>query len=124
MDVVGSTVAGTVVASGGLAVLAAALLATARAIAADRLPHNGVVGIRIPATYRSQAAWRAGHRAALPWLRAASAVAAAALVAAVLVASAGSPGAGLVVALTGYGLVVAVLLAATLVAARAAPHAP
>lgn len=31
------------------------------------LPMNPIAGIRIPSTMRSPAAWRAGHRGALPW---------------------------------------------------------
>lgn len=33
--------------------------------ATDRMTRNGLVGIRTPATQRSDAAWIAGHRAAL-----------------------------------------------------------
>lgn len=32
----------------------------------DRLPRNGIVGIRLPATTRSDPAWYAAHRAAAP----------------------------------------------------------
>ncbi len=35
-----------------------------RMAAADRLPRNLLVGIRIPSTMRSDEAWRAGHQAA------------------------------------------------------------
>ena len=46
---------------------ALALVALAMTAAASRgvLPANGMLGIRTPATQRSEAAWRAGHRAAL-----------------------------------------------------------
>ncbi|MBD8078393.1 SdpI family protein [Cellulosimicrobium arenosum] len=47
----------------GLAVLVWAMtLAAARGV----LPANGLAGIRTPATQRSEAAWEAAHRAALP----------------------------------------------------------
>ena len=38
--------------------------------ASGKLRRNGMVGLRIPSTLASDAAWRAGHRAAVPimWL--------------------------------------------------------
>ena len=45
----------------GLAVLVAVITVLC---AAGRIPANGLVGIRTPATECSEAAWRAGHRAA------------------------------------------------------------
>lgn len=53
-------------------------------ISAGQLPRNGLVGIRIPSTRRSDAAWDAGHRAAAPALQA-SGLAALVLVALALV---------------------------------------
>ncbi|MBR7744005.1 SdpI family protein [Phycicoccus sp. BSK3Z-2] len=51
-------------------VLVAALLVRVTAAAADgRLDRNGFAGIRTPATGASDAAWRAGHAAALPTAR-------------------------------------------------------
>lgn len=53
------------------AVLAVAILAMTVAASRGALPANGLLGIRTPATQRSEAAWREGHRAALkviaPW---------------------------------------------------------
>jgi hypothetical protein len=40
------------------------VVAVGRTAAAGRLPKNLLVGIRIPSTLRSDAAWRAGHLAA------------------------------------------------------------
>ena len=37
--------------------------------ASGKLARNGIVGIRIPSTMASDAAWRAGHRAAIPIAR-------------------------------------------------------
>ena len=39
------------------------------AVTAGNLPVNGLLGLRTPATKRTQAAWDAGHRAAEPGLR-------------------------------------------------------
>lgn len=47
-------------------VMAAGTFAMTLAAARGSLAPNGLVGIRTPATQRSDAAWRAGHRAALP----------------------------------------------------------
>jgi uncharacterized membrane protein len=47
-------------------VLAVLVVAMTRAAARGRLPANGLLGIRTPATQRSDTAWRAGHRAAFP----------------------------------------------------------
>jgi uncharacterized membrane protein len=44
------------------------VIVVARMAAAGRLPRNLFAGIRIPSTMRSDAAWRAGHRAAAPAL--------------------------------------------------------
>lgn len=47
-----------------LALAGAALLATAWLGARGRLRRNKLLGIRVPSTLRSDAAWAAGHRAA------------------------------------------------------------
>lgn len=52
---------------------AAVMDATVRAGSSDRSKPNSISGIRTAATMASPAAWRAGHRAALPAARAASA---------------------------------------------------
>lgn len=46
--------------------------------ASGKLKRNGMVGLRIPSTMASDAAWRAGHRAAVPimWLTVPVAIAA------------------------------------------------
>src|SRR3954468_22665049 len=47
----------------------AVLVAVAELGGRDRLPRQPFVGIRIPSTLRSDAAWRAGHRAGAQALR-------------------------------------------------------
>lgn len=47
-----------------MVLLAGGLLMVAALCANGRLPRNGFVGIRLPATMRTDAAWIAGHRAA------------------------------------------------------------
>lgn len=54
------------VAAFGLAVCAAALWRSTLAAADGSLARNGGVGIRTAATRRSDAAWQAAHRAAVP----------------------------------------------------------
>ena len=49
-----------------LLVVGAVLLLVGALAQRERLPRNPLVGIRIPATLRSDQAWRAGHRAAAP----------------------------------------------------------
>jgi uncharacterized membrane protein len=47
-------------------ILAIVVVAMTLAAARGALSANGLLGIRTPATQRSDDAWRAGHRAALP----------------------------------------------------------
>ena len=47
------------------ALLPLLLIAVTAAAARGAIPANGLVGIRTPATQRSEEAWRAAHRAAL-----------------------------------------------------------
>ncbi len=56
-------------AASGLVLLAVMFQLMIRGIEAGTLVLNGLLGLRTPATKRSQAAWDAGHRAALPGLR-------------------------------------------------------
>jgi len=53
----------------GLLLIAVLAQLTVRAVTAGTLPVNGLLGLRTPATKRTQAAWDAGHRAAEPGLR-------------------------------------------------------
>ena len=57
-----------------LTILGAVLVVVAAVSRAERLPRNWLVGIRIPSTMMSDAAWRAGHRAGGPALATAGAV--------------------------------------------------
>ncbi|WP_169252831.1 SdpI family protein [Brevibacterium sp. 'Marine'] len=52
----------------GYLVLAVVCIALVLVIRGDRLPRNRAIGIRTAKTMRSDAAWRAGHRATVPWL--------------------------------------------------------
>ena len=56
-------------------VLGAVSVALAGLITSDRLPRNAMVGIRTPATLRSDDAWHAGHRAAAGALKTSGAAA-------------------------------------------------
>lgn len=51
-----------------LAVIAGFLLWLGRASASDRVAPNSFYGVRIAATRVSESAWRAGHRAAAPFM--------------------------------------------------------
>ncbi len=53
----------------GVVVLAMVCGSTASASAKGTLPRNGAIGIRTKATKSSDAAWDAGHRAAVPIMR-------------------------------------------------------
>jgi hypothetical protein len=53
----------------GLIVIALVMQLTVRAFVRGELPPNGMLGIRTQTTKRSEAAWRAGHAAAVPGLR-------------------------------------------------------
>ncbi|MFK0008508.1 SdpI family protein [Paenarthrobacter sp. NPDC090520] len=52
----------------GLSVLGAVLLVGGILSLFGRLPMNPTAGIRIPSTLTSEGAWKAGHKAAAPWL--------------------------------------------------------
>lgn len=96
----------TVVLIGVDVLVLAALFATTAAGAGGRLKRNALAGIRTPATMRDDAAWRAGHAAALPTVRVLCVlVALGAIVAGSLLAG-GLPGAAFAVALTPLFLVI------------------
>ncbi|MGO0605952.1 SdpI family protein [Brevibacterium linens] len=52
----------------GYLVLAVVCIVLVLVIRGDRLPRNRAIGIRPALTLRSEAAWKAGHRAAIPML--------------------------------------------------------
>jgi uncharacterized membrane protein len=104
----------------GLTVLVAVITVLC---ATGRIPANGLLGIRTPATKRSGAAWTAGHRAAAKLLVPA-AVIVGGLSAAVIL---GWSVAGLPVETTGhaiFGVVVVVLVISAVIAHRAALSVP
>ena len=81
----------------------------------DGLRRNTAVGIRTRSTLTSEAAWRAGHRAASPWLRAAATAgwttAAAGATSAVLVTITGTRTIGpVVICLVGYVAVLTIVV--------------
>jgi hypothetical protein len=90
-------------------------------MARGRLHRNGLIGIRIPATLRSEEAWLAGHRAAVVPMRVSAGLFAAAAVVMLAVAIAGGP--AYLVGITSIVLICLVLAAvgwATLLAGHAA----
>lgn len=52
----------------GYLLLAVVCVVLVLVIRGDRLPRNRAIGIRSALTLRSEAAWKAGHRAAIPML--------------------------------------------------------
>lgn len=102
-------------------IICAVFVATAWAAGTGRLKRNQLVGIRTPASMRSDQAWVAAHRAALrltPLYLLIGAVVAIALVSAV--ATAASPGPVILIGAIGYGVLVPVLIVTAIVAGRAA----
>lgn len=116
---------GLVVTSLGLLFVSVVVLLVRAAVVRGGLDRNGAVGIRTKATQRSDAAWDAGHRSAVPWLWASGltglVTGGGGLVVAVLVAvlDRGSP-ALLAVPGVGYVAVVALLVRGGLAADAAA----
>lgn len=103
----------------GLVMIAAGVLVGAAGVLGrlDRLPRNGLVGIRTPSTLASDEAWHRAHRAAwLPTLLA-GLVAVLAGLAAALVSSENAVAA---VTLTGAGLLLVLVVLAGVVGSRAA----
>ncbi len=96
-----------------------------RAAARGYLGANGAIGIRTTATQRSEEAWVAGHRAALPLVRAAGLVVALAGLTALVVLDAGRDASRYET--TGLVLLVSemvVVVVAAVVAHRAASRVP
>lgn len=96
-----------------------------RQVLAGDLSNNGVFGIRTKATRSSDAAWQAGHLAAVPMMRVAYRLAYAwfalvLLLAVVLQATVDQSPAPFVVALVGIGVVMVISLWAAVQADRAA----
>jgi uncharacterized membrane protein len=104
----------------GLTVLVAVITVLC---AAGRIPANGLLGIRTPATKRSEAAWMAGHRAAAKLLVPAAVIVGGLSVAVIL----GWSVAGLSVETTGhalFGVFVVVLVISGVIAHLAALSVP
>ena len=85
--------------------VAAVIVGTTWAAATGRLGLNVAVGIRTPATMRSDAAWLAGHRAAWPVARAAGRVVALLAVVATVLLLIGHPVAAMACGMAGLLLV-------------------
>jgi uncharacterized membrane protein len=101
----------------GLVLAGTVMVAIGRLADAGRLPRNPIAGIRIPSTMRSDAAWKAGHRAGA---RALTAAGLGPLAAALVAATGPSPTARTVVKRIDTGWVLAWLALATAKASRAA----
>ena len=86
--------------------------------AAGRIKNNGALGLRTPATMRSEEAWEAGHRAALFVVKPLCVWAGIAAVAGAVLGS--WPPAGIVLVLISAGLLVAGTVGGGVVAHRAA----
>lgn len=102
----------------GLLLVTAALVAWVGARAAGgRLDRHRGVGIRTPRTVTSEAAWRAAHRAAAPWLLGA---AVAVGVPGLVLLARPSRALGTLLVLVGSGLLVSLVAVGALLADRAA----
>jgi len=97
------------------AAVAGVVLATVLACAAGLIKPNHGIGLRIPATQRSETAWRVGHRAAVP----AAATGTTAIVIAVIVSFA-DPGSASTMMIVAGAVLVAELIWMVLAAHRAA----
>ncbi|HTQ21963.1 SdpI family protein [Mycobacterium sp.] len=105
----------TYVVVGALWLVAAVSIVTAHCGASGKLPRNQAVGVRTPGTMASDAAWRAGHRAAIPvmWLTVPGAMAGSA---ALMLTGLGARALGWIP----IAVLVPILLAAAVVADKAA----
>lgn len=108
----------------GLFLITGLSAATRRLIKTNKLPRNTAFGLRTPKTTSSDAAWRAGHLAAVHLLGSTWVISAlggtATLVAALLSYGDSAIEVLLTVAGLGCGLTIATLVPATIVADRAA----
>ncbi|MGU3433210.1 SdpI family protein [Actinomycetes bacterium M1A6_2h] len=105
-------------------VVGSGMAVSVRRIREGRTRVNGWIGIRTPATLRSQVAWNAGHRNALPHFRIGSAVLIAGAVALVLLALVdAAEWIGITVILTVIVFTVANMIYAAIVASAAADRA-
>jgi uncharacterized membrane protein len=108
----------------GLFLITGLAAATRRLIKTNKLPRNTAFGLRTPKTTSSDAAWRAGHLAAVHLLGSTWVISAlggtATFVAALLSTGDAAIWTVLKVAGIGYGLSIAALMLAAVVADRAA----
>ncbi|MFJ3385345.1 MULTISPECIES: SdpI family protein [unclassified Curtobacterium] len=104
-------------------VVAVLVLAMVVVCAAGWVKPNHGVGLRIPATQRSETAWRVGHRAALP-----AAVTGTAVIVAALIVSLADPASGtammIVAAVAFVGELVWMIVAANRAASHVSVHHP
>lgn len=107
----------------GVVLVSVVCIATTRAAASGSLGRNGGAGIRTKKTLASDAAWVAGHQAALPIIQWTGAVAALSVVVALLVQWRVDGQAGVFIALGGMLVEVVILLFATKAAGVAASKA-
>ena len=105
----------------GYLVLAVVCIALVLVIRSDRLPRNRAIGIRSAQTMRSDAAWRSGHRAAIPMLSTISIIAIGFALALLGVESFAWPKAvGDVLAVSGWLLILGLFIRVWMTANRAA----
>lgn len=97
-------------------ILPAALLVSYHCAASGKLRRNAFFGLRVPSTLASEAAWRTGHRAALPvvWLSVPAVLASSLSIA---LTDAESPAA---ILWSTTALIVAILIGAVVVGSKAA----
>lgn len=105
--------------TGGLAMLALVLHATAQAIRTGSLPRSGAIGVRTRATQHCDDCWTLAHAAAEPALRHAGTAAGAAAGVVVPLALLAPEAAVLAAAGLGYALVVALAVRSAVLANRA-----